>query len=78
MSFLIPLLPVFAKLGFWFLEKFFAGSKQSEESRDIFLRLAKLMRTAGIKNVRSRFESEKQIDEGNAEWDKRENASPAD
>lgn len=60
------------KIAFWLLETFVAKKNQEAESRKIFLQLAQVLRTAGVKGVRSRYEAEGQIGDGESEWDERE------
>lgn len=72
MPLLLSLMPVIVKVAFWILETFFLNSAQDKESRRIFLDLAERLRSAGIKNVKSRFESEAQIEAGDKVWSERE------
>ena len=72
MSAFMTLRPGIAKLAFYLIDAFLFKSKESSESREIKLKLGRHYReTLGIAVV-SRFETERQIDAGDAEWKKRE------
>lgn len=60
------------RVAFVLVEWWFSRKKQDAESREIFLNLAKKLRETGVKGVRSRYESDQQLSEGDAEWDRRE------
>lgn len=65
-------LPLLIQLAFWFMERFVAANSQDAESRRIFLELANLLRQKGIRNVKSRFEAESQVQAGESVWNDRE------
>jgi len=73
LSLIMTAMPWILQVAFWLLENFIGNNAQDTESRRIFLQLAKILREKGIRNVKSRFEAESQIDEANQEWDQREN-----
>ena len=76
MAAILTFAPFILQLALWVLETFFLNDKQDKESRALFLELAQKLRDKGIKGVRSRFEAEAQIDEGNTEWNRREKETP--
>lgn len=53
----------------WFIEK----KQNNEKLKKLHVDLGKALREVGVKRALSRFESEGQIDSGNAAWDQVEN-----
>lgn len=63
--------PVVIRLALSVIEYFAERKNISKEERRVFVRLAEILRKQGLENVRSRFEAEDQIKEGNKMWDER-------
>lgn len=73
MPLLLGLLPAIIPVLLWLIETFVMNKSQDAESRELFIKLAQILRNLGVKNAKSRFESaKKQSEAGNAEWDERE------
>lgn len=70
---LTTILTLLVPIAIWLVDQFLLRKKQDQESRDLLIRLAKIMRDMGVKRARSRFESaESQYDAGADYWDKKE------
>lgn len=63
---------LFAKLGLFILEWVATRQQMKKEDREYFIKIAQALREKGLRDVKSRFESESQIDAANQEWDKRD------
>lgn len=70
---LTSILTLLVPIALWLIERFISVKAQDDESRSLLIKLAQILRAAGVKRAKSRFEAaEDQLDAGNAEWDRRD------
>lgn len=70
---LTTILTVLVPIALWLIDQFISVKAQDAESRSLLIKLAQILRAAGVERAKSRFEAaEDQLEAGNAEWDKRE------
>lgn len=73
MGALVGFIPAIVQVIFMILEFLTQKKVVSEESKRIFINMAEELRKMGIKDVRSRYEAEKQLDSNDQAWTEIEN-----